>query len=66
VPASDKEKKRKTGKIDARKISRGLCKGELKEICVPEPAMEEPGVWFASVPGWYRIRPVVRTGYGIY
>lgn len=40
VPTSDKEKKRKTDKRDARKISRELCKGELKGIYVPEPAME--------------------------
>jgi transposase len=40
VPTSDKEKKRKTDKIDARKISRELSKGELKGIYIPDPAME--------------------------
>lgn len=40
VPTSDKEKKRKTDKIDARKISRELSKGELEGIYIPEPAME--------------------------
>ena len=40
VPTSDKEKKRKTDKIDARKISRELSKGELHGIYIPDPAME--------------------------
>jgi transposase len=40
VPTSDKEKKRKTDKIDARKISRGLSKGELQGIYIPDPVME--------------------------
>ena len=40
VPTSDKEKKRKTDKIDARKISRELSKGNLTGIYVPDPVME--------------------------
>jgi len=40
VPTSDKEKKRKTDKIDARKISRELVKGELEGIYIPDPLME--------------------------
>lgn len=40
VPTSDKEKKRKTYKIDARKISRELVKGALAGIYVPDPVME--------------------------
>ncbi len=40
VPTSDKEKKRKTDKIDARKISRELSKNELKGIYIPDPVME--------------------------
>jgi transposase len=40
VPTSDKEKKRKTDKIDARKISRELSKGNLKGIYIPDPEME--------------------------
>lgn len=40
VPTSDKEKKRKSDKIDARKISRGLAKGELEGIYIPDPIME--------------------------
>jgi transposase len=40
VPTSDKEKKRKTDKIDARKIGRELSKGNLAGIYIPEPMME--------------------------
>ncbi len=40
VPTSDKEKKRKTDKIDARKISRELSKGNLAGIYIPDPVME--------------------------
>ena len=40
VPSSDKEKKRKTDKIDARKIGRELSKGNLTGIYVPQPVME--------------------------
>lgn len=40
VPTSDKEKKRKTDKMDARKISRELSKGELEGIYIPDPVME--------------------------
>jgi transposase len=40
VPTSDKDKKRKTDKIDARKISRELAKGELEGIYIPDPVME--------------------------
>lgn len=40
VPTSDKEKKRKTDKIDARKISRELSKGNLEGIYIPAPEME--------------------------
>ena len=40
VPSSDKDKKRKNDRIDARKISRELSKGELKGIYVPAVEME--------------------------
>ena len=40
VRSSDKEKKRKNDKIDARKISRELSKGELDAIYVPAIEME--------------------------
>src|SRR5215212_4781736 len=40
VPTSDKDKKRKTDKIDARKISRELSKGEVEGIYIPDPVME--------------------------
>jgi transposase len=40
VPSSDKEKKRKNDKIDARKISRELSKGQLEAIYVPAIEME--------------------------
>lgn len=40
VPTSDKEKKRKTDKIDARKIARELSKGNLSGIYIPGREME--------------------------
>jgi len=40
VKSSDKEKKRKNDKIDARKISRELSKGELEAIYIPAIEME--------------------------
>jgi len=40
VPSSDKDKKRKNDKIDARKIGRELSKGELEAIYVPGIEME--------------------------
>lgn len=40
VPASDKDRKRKTDKRDARKLSSELAKGNLKGIYVPEKLME--------------------------
>lgn len=40
VPSSDKERKRKDDKIDARKLSRELAEGSLKAIYVPEIQME--------------------------
>ena len=40
VPSSDKEKKRKNDKIDARKISRHLAKKELQAIYIPSIEME--------------------------
>jgi transposase len=40
VPSSDKDKKRKNDKIDARKISRELSKGMLEAIYVPITEME--------------------------
>jgi transposase len=40
VPSSDKEKKRKNDKIDARKLSRQLSKAELEPIYVPAVIME--------------------------
>ncbi len=40
VPTSDKEKKRKTDKIDARKICRELSKGNLSGIYIPDAVME--------------------------
>lgn len=40
VPSSDKEKKRKNDKIDARKLSRRLSKAELEPIYVPAVIME--------------------------
>ena len=40
IPTSDKEKKRKQDKIDARKIGRSLAKGELECIYIPDMVME--------------------------
>jgi transposase len=40
VPSSDKERKRKDDKIDARKLSRELADGSLKGIYIPEIEME--------------------------
>jgi transposase len=40
VPSSDKDKKRKSDRIDARKISRELSNGALKGIYVPAVEME--------------------------
>jgi transposase len=40
VPSSDKEKKRKNDKIDARKLSRQLSKAELEPIYIPAVIME--------------------------
>jgi transposase len=40
VPSSDKERKRKTDKVDARKLSRELAEGNLKGIYIPEIAIE--------------------------
>jgi len=41
VPSSDKDKKRKSDRIDARKICRELSNGQLKGIFVPEAQMEQ-------------------------
>lgn len=40
VPSSDKDKRRKQDRIDARKISRELSEGQLEGIYVPEMKME--------------------------
>lgn len=40
VPSSDKERKRKDDKVDARKLSRELAEGSLKGIYIPEVEME--------------------------
>jgi len=40
VPAADKDRKRKTDKRDARKLSAELSKGNLKPIYVPDKSME--------------------------
>jgi transposase len=40
VPSSDRDRKRKSDMIDARKISRHLAKAELQAIYVPAPEME--------------------------
>lgn len=40
VPTTDKERKRKDDKRDARKLCRELIDGKMKAIYVPEPAME--------------------------
>lgn len=41
VPSSDKERKRKDDKRDARKLSRELSKGELEGIYIPDIEMEQ-------------------------
>lgn len=40
VPSSDKERKRKDDKVDARKLSRQLAEGNLKGIHIPDIQME--------------------------
>lgn len=40
VPSSDKERKRKDDKVDARKLSRELADGSLKAIYIPDIQME--------------------------
>jgi transposase len=40
VPSSDKERKRKTDKVDAHKLSRELAEGSLKGIYIPEIGIE--------------------------
>jgi transposase len=40
VPSSDKDKRRKSDCIDARKLSKALGKGLLKGVFVPQPEME--------------------------
>ena len=40
VPSTDKERKRKDDKRDARKLSRELADGDLKSIYVPDQSME--------------------------
>jgi len=44
VPSSDKERKRKDDKVDARKLSRELAKGSLDAIYVPAIEMEQARV----------------------
>jgi transposase len=44
VPSSDKERKRKTDKVDAHKLSRELAEGNLKGIYIPEIGMEHARV----------------------
>jgi len=41
VPTSDKERKRKDDKRDARKLSRELAEGNLKPIYIPDEEMEQ-------------------------
>jgi len=41
VPSSDKERKRKDDKVDARKLSRELADGSLKAIYIPDIEMEQ-------------------------
>ena len=41
VPTSDKERKRKDDKLDARKLSRELADGSLEGIYIPEVEMEQ-------------------------
>lgn len=40
VPTSDKESKRKTDKVDSRKIAKGLKNGELNVIYIPDECQE--------------------------
>lgn len=40
IPGSDKENKRKTDKVDSRKIARGLKDGELHAIYIPDAEQE--------------------------
>jgi transposase len=40
VPSSDKEKKRKSDKVDSRKIARGLRNGDLNNVFVPDEQQE--------------------------
>jgi len=40
VPSSDKDKKRKTDKVDSRKIARGLRSGDLTSVFVPDEQQE--------------------------
>lgn len=40
VPTSDKESKRKTDKVDSRKIAKGLKNGELNAIYIPDEGQE--------------------------
>jgi transposase len=40
VPTSDKDRKRKSDKVDSRKIARGLRSGELNEVFVPDELQE--------------------------
>ena len=40
VPTSDKEKKRKSDKVDSRKIARGLRNGELNAVFIPDEQQE--------------------------
>jgi len=40
VPTSDKENKRKTDKVDSRKIAKGLKNGELNAIYIPDERQE--------------------------
>jgi len=35
VPTKDKERRRKSNKVDCRKLARGLCNGELEPIYIP-------------------------------
>jgi len=41
IPTTDKEKRRKTDKVDSRKLARELKKGDLKSIYIPDKAQQE-------------------------
>jgi transposase len=41
IPGTDKEKKRKSDKVDCRKISRGLSNGDLMGIYIPDNSLHE-------------------------